>query len=54
MSDVYVCMNAHVGLGGRGGGGGGVWGIPPRKFIGNLMLMRLLLSPFWDRSRAVV
>ena len=29
MSDVYVCMNAHVGLGGRGGGGGGGLGDSP-------------------------
>ena len=42
MSVVYVCKSK--------GGGGGVWGHAPPK----LDALRLLLRPFWDRSRAVV
>ena len=45
---MYVYMHNHARLGGSGGMHG-----PPGKFL-KLDALRLLLRPFWDRSRAVV
>ena len=47
MFDMYVCMHKHARLGGSGDM------LPPGKFY-KLDALRLLLGPFWDRSRAVV
>ena len=46
MSDVYEEMHKPARLGGSGG-------MLPGNFF-KLDAMRLLLRPFWDRSRAVV
>ena len=44
MSDLSVCMHKHARLGGSGG-------MLPQEILDAL---RLLLRPFWDRSRALV
>ena len=45
---MYVCMHKHVRLGGSGGM------LPQETFFLKLDALRLLLRPFWDRSRIVV
>ena len=47
VSDVYVYMHKHARLGGSGG-------MPPQEIILKLDALRLLLRPFWGRSRAIV
>ena len=47
MSDVYVYVHKRSRLGGSGG-------MVPQKIFLKLDALRLLLRPFWDRSRAVV
>ena len=47
MSDVYVCMHKHARLGGSGG-------MLPLEIFHKLDALRLLLRPFWDRSKTIV
>ena len=47
MSDLYVCVHKHARLAGSRGM------LPQESFL-KFDALRLLLRPFWDRSRAVV
>ena len=47
MSDVHVYRHKHLRLGGSGD-------MLPQEIFLKLDVLRLLLRPFWDRSRAVV
>ena len=47
MSDVYVCMYNDGRLGGSGG-------MLPQEIFWKSDALRLLLRPFWDRSKAEV